>query len=510
MPLLASNPNEATAEPNASSCPQPAATLCSEFLDLDSVDTKAIIKQETSLLISSSIPVVMTYLLQYSFSFVNLLVLGHIGADELAAAALANMTLVVAVYSPCVGLASALDTYCSTAFTASQDKTLVGFHLQRGVIAVTGHFLLSSPALWYLDSILIWFKQDAVVSKLCGQFMRVQLLGVLAWMYFECIKRFLQAQGIMQASTYILLVAMPIHLANNYLLVWSPVIGSGFLGAAFANVLTYWILLAGIMIYTWRSKAREYWGGWTTQSLWSMPQYYRLAIPSMIMVCSEWWILDLLALAASYLGNTTLAAQSIVINTCTLTYQFADGLSVALCNHVGNLIGHARARRARISAYVGISLAATLGVLTLVFALVAGRWWGSIYSSDRRVIACVAMIMPACALFQMVDAVNSVGSGVLRSLGRQNAGAWINFPSYYLLGFPLGLYLTYGPPHIGVVGLWYGICAGVTLAVVMQCWVCLRTDWDEEVSRCMLQVSKDRSTLLASEPANTGPGESAF
>ncbi|KAJ2491594.1 ethionine resistance protein [Coemansia sp. RSA 2050] len=474
---------------------QSAATLPSldDFTKADSIDTSTMLRQEALLLAKTSIPVALTYLLQYSFSFITLLVLGHVGAKELAAAALGNMALVVIVYSPCVGLASALDTFCSTAFTASRDKTLVGFHLQRGIIAVSIHLVLVAPVLWYLGSLLIWLKQDVAVSLLCGRFVRVQLLGVLAWMLFECIKRFLQAQGIMHVSTCVLLLALPVHLANNYLLVWSPLLGFGFLGAAAANVLTNWLILGGILAYVCNSKARAAWGGWTVRALKTMPQYFQLAIPSMIMVCCEWWILDLLALAASYLGNTTLAAQSIVINTCSLTYQLPDGLSIALCNHVGNLIGQARERRAKLSAYLGLALGAAVGVLTLVAAIAVGSWWGRVYSNDERIVACVAMIMPACAFFQMVDAINSVGSGVLRSLGRQNLGALVNFPAYYLLGFPLGLYLTYGAPNVGVLGLWYGICASVSTAVAVQLAICLRTDWGAEIRRCMARVSKDHS-----------------
>lgn len=458
----------------------------------------SLLNQEAALLAGTSFPVILTYLLQYSFGFITLLVIGRIGPNELAAAALGNMALVVIVFSPATGLASALDTLCSTAFTASHDKTLVGFHLQRGIIAISIHFVLVAIGLWYLDDLLIWLQQDVGVAVLCGKFVRMQLLGGYAWMLFECVKRFLQAQGIMHASTYVLLIVLPVHLITSYLFVWSSSIGFGFMGAAAANVLTEWLMLAGIVIYARNSKARAAWGGWSMQAIKAMLQYFKLALPSMIMICCEWWILDLLALAASYLGNTTLAAQSIVINTCSITYQIPDGLSVAVCNRVGNLIGQARTRRARISAYLGLSLALVVGILTLVLSMSVSNIWGWVYSDDKRIVAGVALILPICGLFQMFDSMNSVGSGVLRSLGRQDAGALINFPAYYVVGFPLGLYLTYGSPHLGVVGLWYGICVGVALAVAPQLYICLRTNWASEVERCMARVTKDYNTLQGS------------
>ncbi|KAJ1796511.1 ethionine resistance protein [Coemansia sp. RSA 2399] len=469
----------------------------SKYAAADAVDSSIIFAQEAKRLVKSSTPVILTYLLTYGFTFINMFVMGHIGSDELAASGLVNMAIIVIIYSPSIGLSSALDTYCSTAFTASEDKTLVGFHLQRGLIAVSVHFLCIFPVLWYMESILIWLNQDLNIAMLCGRFMRVLILGALPWMYFECIKRFLQAQEIMHASTYILVALMPIHILNSYILVWSPMLGFGFLGAAAANVLTNWFMLGAIIVYVQRSSAREMWGGWTIQAFKSMPQYFQLALPSMIMVCAEWWILDMLAVASSYLGSTTLAAQGIAINTCSLTFQIPDGVSIAVCNRVGNLLGQARARRAKLTAWLGIAIGTFIGVVTLVIVILIARWWGSVYTNDKDVVARLVALMPACAVFQMVDAMNSLGSGVLRSLGRQNAGAVANFVSYYLIGFPLGIYLTYGRPHAGVVGLWYGIGTGVALAVSTQLLIFVRTNWRKEVQTCMDRVSRDTLSFAA-------------
>ncbi|KAJ1904023.1 ethionine resistance protein [Coemansia sp. IMI 209127] len=466
------------------------ATLYNEFAECDSVSTVTIAKQEIGLLVRSGIPLALAYLLQFSFNFLNILSLGHLGADELAAAALGNMTLFMLVNAPAVGLASALDTFCATAFTASRNKKLVGFHLQRGIISVTAHLVLVLPVLMYIEPILVALQQDTGVSHLCSRFIRAQLLGQLPWMYFECIKRFLQAQGHMKASTYVLLAVLPLHLTNNYLFVWSPTFGFGFLGAAVANVVTFWVMFLGIVAYCWRTSAQEAWGGWTRRAFTSMLQYYRLAIPSMIMVCSDWAAWELMAIAASYLGNVTLAAQSIVINTCSLTYQIPAGISIATSNRTGNLLGQARARRSRISSASALSLGAIWGVVSSLLCFAIARWWGRIYSSDPGVIAGVALIMPICGIFQLADSVNGVSGGVLRSIGRQAAGAWINFPSYYLVGFPLGLYLTYGSPEMGVVGLWLGLSVGVFITAIGQTLICVRANYVQEVEKCLARVNK--------------------
>ena len=48
--------------------------------------------KEARILFKSSIPLMLTYLLQYNFSLVTIFVVGHIGTDELGAVSLASMT----------------------------------------------------------------------------------------------------------------------------------------------------------------------------------------------------------------------------------------------------------------------------------------------------------------------------------------------------------------------------------------------------------------------------------
>ncbi|KAJ1769134.1 ethionine resistance protein [Coemansia sp. RSA 1813] len=462
------------------------------FAEYDSTSTSEIAKQEAGILAIASVPLALACLLQSSFSFVNVLSLGHLGADELAAAALGNMTVFMLVNAPAAGLATALDTFCSTAFTGSRDRTLVGFHLQRGIIAATLHFAIVLPVLIYIEPIFILLRQNVGISYLCSRFIRAQLPGLLPWMYFECIKRFLQAQGHMKAGTYVLIATLPLHLANTYLFVWSPTFGFGFLGAAAANVVTFWAMLIGIVVYCWRTDARAAWGGWTRRSVIAMPQYYRLAIPSMIMVCSCWVAWELMAIAASYLGNVTLAAQSIVINTCSLTYQGVSGLRTAVSNRTGNLLGQARARRAEISSSVGLSLGLAWGMATTVAYFIVASWWGSIYTSDLDVIAGVALIMPICGIFELADSVTSVSGAVLRSFGQQAYAARISVSAYYIVGLPLGLYLTYGWPEMGVVGLWIGLSVGGFIIAIRQTVICLRANYAEEVKKCLVQVTRSQ------------------
>jgi Na+-driven multidrug efflux pump len=43
-------------------------------------------------------------------------------------------------------------------------------------------------------------------------------------------------------------------------------------------------------------------------------------------------------------------------------------------------------------------------------------------------------------VFQLSDAVGAVSGGILRGIGRQDLGAWMNVFGYYVVGLPFGVF----------------------------------------------------------------------
>jgi len=70
-----------------------------------------------------------------------------------------------------------------------------------------------------------------------------------------------------------------------------------------------------------------------------------------------------------------------------------------------------------------------------------------------------------CAVFQISDGIQAVGAGVLRGAGDTRFAFLANLFGHYLVGLPvailLGLHLG-----LGVIGLWWGLCAGLTAVAV--------------------------------------------
>lgn len=454
--------------------------------------------REFKILLKYSAPVVLTYALQTSLQLASLVSLGHLGSVELAACSLASMFAAVTCWSVSLGAATALDTLCSQAFTSNHPHTL-GLHLQRSILILMV-ILVPISGVWLVsEQIFLLLQQEPALAKLASMFLWGLLPGAPAYLIFECVKKYLQAQGIMHASTYVLLVASPTNMVLNYVLVWNKYVGIGFMGAPLATSISYWLMLILLVAYIRFVDGYQGWGGWSWDALAGWHGFLKLAIPGVLMVCTEWWAFEVVSLAASFLGTIALAAQSVVIQTSSLLYTIPFGISVAASNRVGNLIGKGDYRSAKVASRASLALAIMFGMVNSLTLVIFKDKWGRLFSEDPDVVATVAMILPLVALFQISDGIAGVGGGVLRGVGLQHLGAYLNLVAYYLVAFPLGYALAF-PLGWRLKGLWWSLCVALWMVSIGELWVIFRTDWKAEVRKSKVrneEMAKRRASIQA-------------
>lgn len=165
---------------------------------------------ELWLLTKYSLPLIATYLLQYSFFVILTIVAGHLGPNDLAAASIGITTMNVIGLAVLEGMATALDTLCAQAY-GSGNHSGVGLHIQRmlllmGLVMIPiGIFWVCSP--WVLPHVV---KQHHIAVQ-AGSFLRYSLVGLPGYGAFEALKRFMQAQGDTNAGMLVLLICAPIN-----------------------------------------------------------------------------------------------------------------------------------------------------------------------------------------------------------------------------------------------------------------------------------------------------------
>lgn len=210
----------------------------------------------------------------------------------------------------------------------------------------------------------------------------------------------------------------------------------------------------------------------------------RLALPGLVMVEAECLAFEVLTLASSYLGTTPLAAQSVLSTISSITFQIPFPLSIAGSTRIANLIGATLVKAAKTSAKVSMSGAVLVGLFNMLFLSIFRSHIPRLFSSDPEVTNLVAQVLPLCAAFQLFDALAANCNGILRGLGRQEIGGYVQLFCYYAVAMPISMGTTFALGW-GLWGLWSGVALALALVSSIEGVFLSRVDWDRSVEEAM-------------------------
>lgn len=180
------------------------------------------------------------------------------------------------------------------------------------------------------------------------------------------------------------------------------------------------------------------------------------------MVEAEYLAFEILTLAASYFGTTHLAAQSVLSTLTSITFQIPFPLSIAASTRVANLVGAGLPEAAKTSGKVAMVGAAIVGIFNVVLLSSLRNVIPQLFTNDQGVIDLVARVLPLCAAFQLFDALAANCGGLLRGLGRQEIGGWVNLFCYYVIAMPISFGTAFGLDW-ELEGLWSGVALALGL-----------------------------------------------
>ncbi|CAE6534146.1 unnamed protein product [Rhizoctonia solani] len=452
--------------------------------------TPLAIKAEAWVLLYYAIPIFGTQILEYSLMMASVISIGHISTEALASSTLGSMTASMTGLSIIHGFASALDSLLPQAWTSDRPQN-VGLWTQRMMVLMT---LIMIPILgiWSnAEAILLKLRQEPNIAHLAGVYLRWFSLGLPGQVISVILRRFYQAQGLVHIPTVIMIVIAPINALLCWLLVWGPrPLNVGFIGAPIASSISFNLMAVILLVYARWFIPNTAFHPINRQSFLEIGKLFRLGLSGVGQIASEWWSWEFVALAASQLGPTSLAAQSVLLTSSATAFQTPYSLGIATTVRVGNLLGSGHAQMARLAAEtaIGMSLVAAM-ILGTIFMTFRTNW-GYLFSDEENVVSLAASVLPVVALFQIVDGATAVSNGVLRARGMLGLGAIINICSYYVVGLPAGVALAFWT-HLGLKGLWIGLSIALFCAASISMVVVYKTNWELEVSKARERLAEE-------------------
>ncbi|PSC71531.1 MATE efflux family [Micractinium conductrix] len=439
----------------------------------------------------------LTNLAGFCIGLIPLGVTGRLGQFELSSAVLGTSIFNVTGLSVLMGFTAAMETFCGQAYGARNFR-LVGIVYQRALLLTTLVTAVMALAWTQAEPLLLLLRQDPLLSRSAALYLRLCIPAMFGQSVYEASKRYLLAQGVVHPQTAVTLVGLALAPLYSWLFIFYLDLRlAGAAVAVDATQVTMALLLGAYIAFrdgaVLRGLPHATWHGWSRDALRGWRAYLRFALPSVAMICSEWWMFECVILMSGWLPepDVAVAVMGICINTSGLVWMVVTGFSLGCSTRVGNSLGAGHPRTARRSAWTAaaittcVELAAACGIVALRHS------WAYVFTDAPDAVALTASLLPIFALSLPGDGLNATLQGLLRGAGRQETGAITNLCSYWLLGVPMAAYLAFWR-GLGVHGLWWGLVIINTCQGTLMTIIALRFDFNKEAAKAAARTLDPR------------------
>jgi|TARA_B100000497_G_scaffold17536_1_gene20685 MATE family multidrug resistance protein len=422
-------------------------------------------------------PVIMGMLGHTIVGLVDNLMVGQLGAAELAAVSLGNSFFFVAM-SIGIGFSTAITPLVAEAdsehnFAKGKSAFKHGFVL-CSILAIVlfALILLAKPLMYMMNQ-----PQEVVVLAL--PYLDIIAISLVPLIIFQALKQFSDGMSLTKFPMYATIIANVINVFFNYVLIFGVwgfpkmgVVGAGIgtLIARFVMIMLMWYFLNRL------EKTKAYVKDLKLFVLEHsmLKKINSLGLPSALQMFFEVGLFTAAIWLSGTLGKNPQAANQIALNLSSMTFMIATGLSVTAMIRVGNQKGLKRPvelRRIATSIFImGLALAILFALIFLIFNNVLPTFYLDLndlthFADNQNVVEIASSLLIIAALFQISDSTQVVFLGALRGLQDVKIPTLITFFAYWIIGFPVSYFLGDASKY-GSSGIWIGLLAGLTASSI--------------------------------------------
>ncbi len=433
--------------------------------------------QEFSYNLKLAYPVILGMLGHTLIGIVDNIMVGNLGATELAAVSLGNSFIFIAM-SIGIGFSTAITPIIAEA-DAEKDNHKIRAAFHHGLLLCTVLGIALFIIIVLAKPIMNLMHQPKVVVDLASPYIDWVAFSLIPVIIYQGYKQFADGLSQTKYSMYAIFMANVVHIFFNYVLIYGLWIFPklGILGAALGTVISR-IMMVVFMHYLlkYNAELNQYFNNFSFKQIKKsmLKKIINLGTPSALQMLFEVALFTAAIWLSGSIGKNSQAANQIALTIATVTFMFAMGLSVTAMIRIGNQKGKKDFKNliivARSIFLLAIILEIVFAVLFVIFHSILPHYFLNMNDTTQlvdntEVIAIASKLILVAAVFQISDGIQVVVLGALRGLQDVKIPMYIAFVSYWIIGFPISFYLG-KYTALASVGVWIGLLAGLTAAAL--------------------------------------------
>jgi MATE family multidrug resistance protein len=410
-------------------------------------------------------PVMLSQLGHVMMGVTDSIMVGHVGAESLAAASLANVVFNVLLLFG-IGVSYAMTPIIASAQGDHNDHHITET-LKHGLIINFTNSIMLVGIVILAKNLLYHINQPKEVVALALPYLSITTFSLIPALLFQTFRQFSEALSHTRLPMVVTIIGNLLNLFLCYVLIYGHLgfPAMGLLGAGWATLVSRLFMASGMAsVIFYSTRFKHYREGFTIGNYSGklLTTMLHIGLPAGVQFIFEAAAFDFSAVMMGWLGAKTLAAHQIALNLATISYMTTSGLAAAATIRVSNERGKNDIATLRTVAYTLLLMAmAFMAVWAIIF--IAGRnVLPFLYVDDLEVIAIASPLIIIAGFFQLSDGAQVVCAGALRGLQDVKVPSFFIFIAYWIIGLPLGYWLGF-KMNFGANGIWMGLLIGLTL-----------------------------------------------
>ncbi|RCS25889.1 MATE family efflux transporter [Phyllobacterium salinisoli] len=424
-------------------------------------------------------PMILTNVAQTAMTATDVMMMGWISPDALAAGALGSNLYYTPMFFG-MGLTLATSPMLARQLGANRHSVREVRRTVRQGLWVA--LFISVPLwlmLWQAEAILLLMGQKPDLARVAGHYVHTLQWSLLPFYGYIVLRSFISAFERPGWAMVVVLFAVPFNALANWCLMFGklgfPALGVA--GSGLATTLSSSVMFLGLIIVVLREKQfRRYrlFGRFWRADWPRFLQILQLGLPIAAIIVFEVSLFNGAALLMGLIGASSLAAHAIAIQICSLAFMVPLGFGQAVTVRVGRFFGAGDGEGVRRAGWTAYALGVGFMTLTGLVMVLAPHFLISAFIDihavqNAEVVAHAVTFLIFAALFQIADGAQAVGSGMLRGLHDTTMPMIYAAIGYWGVGMPLGVYLAFWMGWEGA-GIWTGLFIGLAVVAALLLW----------------------------------------
>lgn len=433
--------------------------------------------KEARALILLALPLVIGNLAWSLIAATDLLLIGRLGADAVAAAALAlNLYNGFMVIGMGVGMAMS-PMIASERGRKSHSVRDIRRTVRQSIWVIATLCMPIWLILWHSEAVFLALGQAPDLSARAATLMRGLQWALLPFLMFFAARNFMGALERPLWGVVIVIATLPF----NFLVGWCLIFGHmglpalGLFGAGLASSLSaLFMVISALFVVSLDRRFRRYHllGRFWVPDWSRYAHIWKLGLPIAIMLAFEVTVFNASAFLMGLLGRAELAAHAVAIQIAALCFMVPMGIGQAATIRVGLRFGQKDAPAVARAGWIALMIGVAFSVATALVLLVVPRSLIGIFLDvsdplNAHVVSIGVSFLAVAALFQLVDSTQVIGGGALRGLHDTKVPMIFAAVGYWGIGMGVGAFLAFRTP-MGGVGIWLGLALGLAVVAMMM------------------------------------------